>query len=215
MIATFALTTLLAFTPAPGVVCIDGDAVAAVNADDHRALWEAGTTYEDFLASADRRRSLWRANTEKAEGIDPALVARARAVGGRWHFLVVAVAACSDSVSTVPYLARLAALVDGVELRIVDSDAGRAIMEANPTPDGRAATPTILLLDGDFEERGCFIERPRSLQDWIIESGGRLSAEEIFEGKMEWYAEDAGAETVSEMVSILEAAASGGRVCGR
>jgi len=44
-------------------------------------------------------------------------------------------------------------------LRIIGSDVGRAIMNAHRTPDGRAATPTVLLIDADFTEIVKLMER--------------------------------------------------------
>lgn len=176
--------------------------------DELRAIYDQGRPYTDFLGAATRRAELWHGNSEKAQGLDPALVERARAVGGRWHFLAVAVDSCSDSVSTIPYLAELVARVDGLDMRIVDSTVGRSVMEGHPTPDGRAATPTVLLLDANFEEAGCFIERPLELQTWILENSD-WTRDEVYENKMEWYDEDAGHGTVETFVEMLEAAAAG------
>ncbi|MDH3271492.1 MAG: thioredoxin family protein [Gemmatimonadota bacterium] len=212
MISTVALAGLLAFVgsglgPPPCVT-----APGSTPSEELRALYQSGRPYADFLDHATRRAELWHGNTQRSEGIDMALVERARAVGGTWYFLAVAVDSCSDSVSTIPYLARLVALVDGLDLRVVDPAAGRAIMEAHRTPDGRAATPTILLLDDRFDEVGCFIERPLTLQTWILENDDR-SGDEIYERKMEWYADDAGHETVETFVEMLEAATAGATVC--
>lgn len=211
MLQALALAALVIASPVPapgsGLDCVLADGFPID--DELRQIFESGRSYTDFLDNATRRTELWHGNTEKAEGIDADLVRRARAVGGSWHFLAVAVDSCSDSVSTIPYLAELVALVDGLDMRIVDSSVGRDIMESHRTPDGRGATPTVLLLDDDFEEAGCFIERPLSLQSWIMENDG-LSRDEIFEWKMAWYAEDSGQETVETFVEMLEAAAAGG-----
>lgn len=180
--------------------------------DDLRALYRSGRGYTDFLGQATRRTELWHDNTERAAAVDPALLARARAVGGTWYFLAVAIDSCSDSVSTIPYLAELVALVDGLDMRVVDPTAGRAIMEAHPTPDGRPATPTVLLLDADFDEAGCFIERPPLLQNLILENPD-WSSRQVYERKMEWYDRDGGRGTVEAFVEMLEAAAAGRTVC--
>jgi hypothetical protein len=212
MLTSLALASLLAFAPVgQPVICID--AGPGLFDDDLKSLFEGGRSYTDFLGAATRRAELWHGNTEKAAGIDPALVARARAVGGTWRLLAVAVDSCSDSVSTIPYLARLVALVDGLDMRIIDSTVGRGIMEAHRTPDGRAATPTVLLLDSSYDEAGCFIERPPTLQTWILENDGTLSGNEIVEQKMEWYANDSGHATVEALVEVLEAAAAGRTLC--
>jgi hypothetical protein len=126
---------------------------------------------------------------------------------------VVAVDGCSDSVNTIPYLARLASQLIGVEMRIVGSDVGRAIMDAHKTPDGRGATPTVLLLDANYQERGCFIERPRELQSWILDQKGKLSDNEVFDRKMRWYDDDKGDKTLRDFVDVMERAARGQPAC--
>lgn len=209
------LATALLLTPAPSPAaspCVALDATPAV-ADTPRELYEGGRTFADFLAAAERRRELWVANWARSAEIDADLVERARAVGGTWRLLAVSVDGCSDSVSTIPWLARLAERVEGLDLRIVDSDVGRPIMEAHRTPDGRAATPTVVLLDADWNEAGCFIERPKALREWLASAEAETSREAIYLAKMEWYEEDAGRATQTQIVEMLEAAAEGRAVC--
>ncbi len=43
----------------------------------------------------------------------------------------------------------------------------------------------------------------------------KLDRVALFEGKMEWYADDAGQGTIQEIVRMLEVAASGETVCGK
>lgn len=211
MLTTLALASILTLAPTDAVVCIDRD--GARLDEELREIYESGRSYTEFLDAATRRAELWHGNTEKADEIDMALVERARAVGGSWRFLAVAVDSCSDSVSTIPYLARLVAMVDGLDMRIVDPTVGRSIMESHRTPDGRPSTPTVLLLNADYEEMGCFIERPPTLRDWILANGNAMSGDEVYEWKMEWYAEDSGHETAETFVEMLEAAAAGDSRC--
>tara|TARA_Y100001970_G_scaffold40617_1_gene50084 strand:+ start:2125 stop:2769 length:645 start_codon:yes stop_codon:yes gene_type:complete len=191
----------------PSVVCSDAAWSSSTLDNDLQDIYESGRPYSDFLSSAKRRAELWIANTEKAEDINSHLVARARAVGGSWKLLAVAIDSCSDSVSTIPYLAQLVDMVDGLEMRVVDPTTGLSIMESHRTLDGRASTPTIILLNEDFDEVGCFIERPPALKDWILEED--FSSQEIYPQKMEWYDRDSGYHTVEIFVEMLEAAASG------
>ena len=201
------------FTPGPTALCVDGIPAPVPVNDQLQEMYESGRSYTDFLDHATSRAGLWHSNTEKAEGIDPALVARARSVAGNWKFLAVAIDACSDSVSTIPYLAQLVALVDGLDMRVVDPTTGRSIMESHPTRDGRSSTPTVLLLDAHFEEAGCFIERPPELKTWILEEG--FSSAQIYPRKMAWYDEDGGHHTVRAFVEMLEAAVAGGEALCR
>lgn len=195
------LASLLAPLPTP--------CPATAAADTLRVTYAQGVPFAEFLASAQRRREEWLTNYARAEAIDATLVARANAVPGRWRLLVVSVDSCSDSVNTVPYIARLVDQLERVELRVVTPDQGRAVMETHRTPDDRAATPTVVLLDEEWQERGCFVERPPKLRDHME----ALPAAERFAGKMEWYRQDAGAETVREIVAMLEAAGRGEVQC--
>jgi hypothetical protein len=212
MLATLTFASTLFLAPAP--LCV-APGLPLTPDDDLRAMYEAGQTFADFMDSAVRRKELWDENWAKSEGIDMALVERARAVGGTWRFLAVAVDSCSDSVNTIPYLARFTALVPGMSVRVVNSEVGRKVMEDHPTPDGRASTPTVVLLDADWNEAGCFIERPPVLRDWIMENPLELDREPLFEAKMEWYSDDAGQGTLAEIVRMLEAATTGEAVCGK
>jgi hypothetical protein len=184
----------------------------AVSSDSLRALYGSGRTWQQFFDAAKARKEMWTGNYARGE---PAaeLVARAQAVPGRWRVLAVAEDWCGDSANTIPYLARLIERVPTLELAIVDSKAGRWVMEQHRTPDGRAATPTVLLLDQEFAERGCFVERPRKLRAWVAEQKPKLSDDEFQTRKMAWYREDTGRETVAELVELLESAARGDSVC--
>ena len=102
-------------------------------------------------------------------------------------------------------------MVEGLDMRIVDSTVGRSIMGSHRTVDGRASTPTVLLLNDQYEEAGCFIERPPALKTWILEEG--FSGDGVYDNKMEWYADDAGEGTVEAFVEMLEAATSGATIC--
>jgi len=184
----------------------------ANGSDSLRVLWNQARPYTEFLARVNEREEQWR-RSDSIAAVPDRLAVRARRTG-RLRLLVVTVYACSDSTSVVPYLARLAALAPNLELRIAHPDQGRWLMEAHRTPDGRAATPTLVVLDEDFNERGCWLERPAELQRWYIATGRDLPQDEYLRHKMSWYAADSGLSTLEEVVTVLEAAASGHRICG-
>jgi len=179
---------------------------ASTQADSLDRLFEKGRTYQAFLESANARRETWVENT-KAATLDPAVLERARAVGGEWRLLAVAEDWCGDSANTIPYVARLIDSLPSVTLRIVNSTDGRWVMERYRTPDGRAATPTVVLLNSAGEPVGCFIERPAGLRKAIAD-GGRTTTV-----LTEWRKQDAGRSTVQEIVELLEAAAQGNGRC--
>ncbi len=215
----FALLSL-AVTPAP-VVCIDDVAVQtemsrvsrhAVSDSTLVRLYESGEPWDGFLGAARARRDMWLRHA--TQGVVPAdALARAQALPGRWRLLVVAVDSCSDSVNTIPFLARLVAAVPQLEMRVITPQAGRELMEARRTPDGRAATPTVVVLNEAGEEVGCWIERPAALQAIAIEARAGGGTSDFAPRKAAWYETDAGASTINEVVAVLEKAAGGARGC--
>jgi len=175
-------------------------------------LYRSGREFGDFLETAERRRELWVRNYEEGAVPDD-LLERARALEGRWRILAIAEDWCSDSVNTLPFLALLAVGSDAIELRVIDSETAGEVTRSYRTPDDRAATPTILVLDRDFEEVGCWVERPSRLQTWALETRPTLDDREFLARKMAWYAEDEGRSTIREVLERIEAAAAGSRIC--
>lgn len=224
MLLSLALAALLPVNPT--LRCDPGDGVtapreiaaleshASLAADSALvALYESGATFDAFLAGASARREMWLRNWAAAE-VPADVLARAQAMGGRWRLLIVAVDGCSDSVNTVPYLARLSALVPSIELRIVQPGPGNAVMESHRTPDGRAATPTVVVLDERGDEAGCWIERPAALQEMAIKARAEGKIDNFQKGKQGWYDDDAGTSTLREVVAVIAAAVAGTPVCG-
>lgn len=183
---------------------------------DPDEIWSLARPYT--LAEVERRRDDWAVADAAAGDLPDALLARARkavaAVPGPLRLLAISEDACIDSAHTIPHLMALADAVPGLEARLVDSSTGRAVMEAHPSPDGRAATPTVVLLDEAGAVRGCWVERPAPLQSWYLANPEGLGRTELYVAKTEWYEADGGAHVVREFVRILEAAASGTPLCG-
>jgi hypothetical protein len=164
-------------------------------------LFEQGRTWEDFLAAADSRPETWKGNAARSRP-SKELVDRLTAAAGDLRLVVVAVAACSDSVHTVPYVATLAREA-GVPLRIVDSKVGKPIMDAFKTPDGRGATATVALLRGD-RLVAAWVERPEALQTWLLGPASSLPQEDRMSRKFGWYEWDRGESTMAELVALVE-----------
>jgi hypothetical protein len=170
---------------------------------DYAALFAKGTPYQDFLDAARARREEW-LERSKAASVDAEAVARVRQLSRRRRLLVVAEDWCGDSSNTLPYLNRLAESAPEVlDLRIVDSSAGRPVMEAHKTPDGRAATPTVIVLDEAGAFVGAWVERPSALQKWYIEQQDVLSNADLLDRKYQWYREDRGKSAIREVVDLL------------
>lgn len=165
------------------------------------ALFEQGKPYEDFLASADSRADVWKGNTNRSRP-SASLVERLKMAGEGLRFVVVATAACSDSVHTVPYIATLAREA-GIPLRMVEPPVGKPIQDAFRTPDGRGATATVAVLRGD-KVVAAWVERPVALQTWILGPGAALSQADRMDRKFGWYEWDRGESTMAELVDLVE-----------
>ena len=171
---------------------------------DYQGVYAQGRTFADFLDKAGAHREEWRSNYNDAT-VSPALVTRMRALPTRRHLLVVAEDWCLDSLNTVPYIARL---VDGgperLDLRVVNREIGKAVMEAHRTPDGRTATPTIAILGEDWHLVAAWTERPTSIQAWFLEKQKTTMQKPLHDELLAWYAKDAGKTTVLEFADLLE-----------
>lgn len=212
----------------PGAICVTGPGpelalqvvahpaiaytASAPPSDSLRSVYEAGHEWDEFYARVDRRREVWSRTWTHA--VVPAdLQARAQQAGGPWRILVITEPGCSDSANSVPYIARLVDETPGLELRLVSSTVGRQWLEAHRSTDGRAATPTVLVLDQDFSIRGCWIEQPVALQAIWLPVVARGTMSEELDTKMTWYAEDKGREILREFIEMLEGAHTGEIVC--
>ncbi|HSF99804.1 MAG TPA: thioredoxin family protein [Vicinamibacterales bacterium] len=173
---------------------------------DLQAVYAQGITWQAFYDAADVRRELWRKNTERAPSTVTAdHVERLRKAGTGLTLLAVSEAACSDSVNTVPFLAELSARA-GIEMRIVGKAAAEPLLDAHRTPDGRTATPTVILVRGG-RDVGAWVERPAALQTWFL-AATDVPLRERVERKMSWYEWDRGASTVADFLAVVEASAS-------
>ncbi|WP_411279420.1 thioredoxin family protein [Gemmatimonas sp.] len=176
------------------------------------ALFASGQSFPDFLAAAKARREGWISIADGAR-VNDALVARAKAVGGTWHLLVVAIDACGDSMNNVPYLAKLSELVPGLDLRIVLPLNGRAVQDSHRSLDGRTATPTFVLLDDKGNDVGCIVELPRDIRDWAHGVRSTVSSDSLHAGIRTFYAANRGVAITTEAVELLEAAKAGSPRC--
>lgn len=207
-----AALAVLALSPSVGHAA---SAPCAVNPDSTLlGLQSSGQTFADFLANAKARREGWIQMNADAR-VDDAVLTRAKAVGGTWHLLVIAIDRCGDSMNSVPYLAKLAEQVPGLSMRIVLPEKGRAVQETHRSLDGRNATPTIVLLDSNGRDVGCIVELPREIREWAHGVRSTVSSDSLHAGIREFYARDKGRGITTEAVEMLEAAKSGVVHCMR
>jgi hypothetical protein len=180
----------------------------------NNGLYAVGQAFPEFLEATQRRREGWHRINDGVV-LEDSAVARARAVGGNWRILVIAVDACGDSMQQVPYVARLAERVEGLSMRIVTPAVGSAAQRSHRSLDGRTATPTYVLLDEAGADRGCVVELPREVREWTHARRDSMKSDALHAYRNEWYTRDKGASIVREMVELMEAAKSGTSICER
>ena len=178
---------------------------------DYRTLWEKGTPFHLFLENVKARQDEWKPRFANA-AVDADALTAARALPAKRRILAVATDRCSDSAWALPYIAKLAAAVpDKLELRVITPAEGSRIQSGHPTPDGRLATPTVIVLDEHDRYIGGWVERPAELQAWYIENKPKVTTNELYEHVSRWYADDAGRSTLREVLAILGRDAAEGK----
>ncbi len=178
--------------------------IAAAAPPDYQRIYAQGVDFAAFLEKARARREEWRSRYRDA-GVPVDVITRIRALPERRRILVVAEDWCSDSVNSVPYIARLVdAAPSRLTLHIVGTAAGASVMDANQTPDGRGATPTVIVLGEDGRLMGAWVERPAEAQRWFLEAQKTTMQKPLHEQLAKWYEDDGGRTTLAEVAAILE-----------
>ena len=172
-----------------------------------QSRYEAGLTFEAFLAMARSNADLW-ASMFRLARVPETFVQRVQALPSRLHLLVLNEDWCGDAVNTVPFVAKLASLVpERVDLRILGRDANPDLMNAHLTGTSRAI-PVVIVLDAEYVERGWWGPRPTELQAWTVGPGKGLEKAERYREIRRWYARDRGLTTLAEVTGLMERAAS-------
>jgi hypothetical protein len=172
---------------------------------DLRARYEGAPTFDAYVAAAVENADLWR-DAARLARVPDETVARATAVPGRWHLLVLSEDWCGDAVNTVPYVARLGELAPNLDVRVLARDANLDIMDDHLTGTARSI-PIVIVYDDDFVERGWWGPRPSALQAWVFSAEGQaLDKPQRYRHVRGWYARDRGRTTLDELLALLERA---------
>src|ERR1051326_2140349 len=130
-----------------------------------REQFESGMTYDAYKAQMTRNRE----QLEKNE-TDLQLTSQdAQAFRGlpqRLNVLALAEDWCGDVIANLPILGRVAAASEGkLNLRILlrDQQPGEQVMDEHLNKGQYKSIPTVIFMDGDFNELGVWVERPESV----------------------------------------------------
>jgi hypothetical protein len=169
---------------------------------DFAATWDQAEPFSRFLERVSKLQSLWEGSTRMAVIPDWARE-RFGALPNGLRMLVLNADWCLDSASTVPTLARLAEVVPGVEMRVLDRDAYPEIMDQYLT-DGTRSIPLAILLDREFRELGRWGPRPKELQTFVRANLDRdMSKEAIHLEVRKWYVGDRGNAMLREIADVV------------
>ena len=194
---------------APQAITTHAATRAPADAATLRARFEAAPTFAAAVSAAVANVELWH-NAARLARVDDEAVARAEALPGRWHLLVLSEDWCGDAVNTVPYVARLADRVPTLDLRVLGRDENPDLMDAHLTGTARAI-PIIVVYDENFVERGWWGPRPGPLQSWVLGPEGQaLDKPARYRHVRGWYARDRGRTTLDEILVLLERVAAAG-----
>ena len=163
--------------------------------------WERAVGFDEWLERAEQNAELWRGIYDRARVPEELM----DAVDGLYRLLVLAEDWCGDAVNTVPWLARLADEVEGLELRLLRRDEHPALMREYTT-NGSHSIPVVIVLDEDWRELGWWGPRPAELQAWVLEEGLGMPREDRYKRVRTWYARDRGRTTLTELLELITSA---------
>ena len=174
---------------------------------DYRKYWAQGFTWDDYLANeVKEHRGLWEGVWARSQVPDWAVRTAAR-IGGEWMLLVLSEDWCGDASNTVPVMARLAAALPNVQMRVVKRDEHPELMDRHLT-SGSRSIPLAIVLRPDFSVAGQWGPRPAELQQFVLreKKAATRSTGEIYRDVRQWYARDRGDTTIREILAVFEAA---------
>jgi thioredoxin-like negative regulator of GroEL len=162
--------------------------------------WSVATPWQAFLRSEMEQYHLWKEIYHRV--ILPGWALEGFMRSPVRKLLVIAADWCGDAANTVPVFARLAELVRGTELRILDRDAHPEAMNAYRT-NGTRSIPIVIALDAGLKELGHWGPRPAALQEWVISNKKMIPSPQRYAYARRWYAKDKGETTLREMLEAV------------
>lgn len=177
---------------------------------DFKAKWEAGLSYDDFLAAhaseQDARR--WRAVYESTKLTD----AQTELISSfirRMPILCMAGAWCGDCVEQCPILRRIEEANSLIEVRYIDRDVDEELSQGL-TICGAARVPQAVILSEDFTFIARSSDKPLSKYRQLANSVGVACSTGIVDPN-----DDAFVQSVAEWVDLIERSQLTLRLSGR
>ncbi len=169
--------------------------------------WDSALTYDEFVAQSTQHCGLW-TGVYRLVKVPEWAVEQAMRSGERFRLVVLSEDWCGDATNTVPVLAKWAAEVSNVELRILRRDEHPDVMDRYLTNDVARSIPVVIVLTEQMEELGWWGPRPTELQRWVMERRREGAGKEIYPEIRRWYAKDRGETTLREVLGLMSGAAA-------
>jgi len=170
------------------------------------AAWARALSYDAFRAADTTRAAKWAAADARADASVADVMRTAAVPAGRWHLLVVADHACTDSPEAVPYLAELSRRVPRIAVRVLRRADGLGLLQTHLL-NGHTATPLVLVLDSALREVGVWHERAAHIQQYVTDHEGRMPFDTLAAHVVAMRRADAGRTPVREVLALLQRAA--------
>src|SRR5216683_2328138 len=130
-----------------------------------REQFQAGITYDAYKAQMTRNKEQVEQN-EKDLQLKPDDVQAIKNLPSALNVLALAEDWCGDVVANLPILGKLAEASTGklnVRVLLRDQEPGSKVMDEHLNKGQFKSIPTVIFLDGDFNEVGVWVERPDSV----------------------------------------------------
>ena len=130
-----------------------------------REQFESGMTYEAYKGQMTRNREQLEQN-EKDLQLSPADAQAFSNLPQDVNVLALAEDWCGDVIANLPIVGRVADASGGkLNLRVLlrDQQPGEQVMSEHLNKGQYKSIPTVIFLDGDFNELGVWVERPESV----------------------------------------------------
>ncbi len=170
--------------------------------------WEAGITWDEYLAGVKSHAELWHHHWEHAE-VPESIALRLADLPGPRRVLVLSEDWCGDAARSVPVMVKALATAPNVEVRILDIEHHEDVINRHLSRKAKAI-PVAIVMDDQGADLGWWGPRPAPLQailrDRIRELGSPKKEEmgTFYAPIMGWYKKDGGKTTLEEMAILLE-----------
>lgn len=125
---------------------------------------------------------------------------------GKVTWLVLVETWCGDAAQVLPVIQKIAALNDGIRLRVLLRDKNESLMDQFLT-NGARAIPKLIMIDSDTQEViDTFGPRPSAITK-IVEDYKRIHGKitpEFKEDIQHWYNKDKGQSIMEDLMSLLK-----------